>query len=59
MSFKEHLPEDGHNRWLKHIGGWAVYNTVSLCICMSFVGHISHNNSPTSLPWKGEKLCGQ
>jgi hypothetical protein len=21
ISFKEHLPEDGHNRWSKHVGG--------------------------------------
>jgi len=25
MYFKEHLPEDGHNRWPKHVGGYAVY----------------------------------
>jgi len=24
ISFKEHLPEDGHNRWPKHVGGYAV-----------------------------------
>jgi hypothetical protein len=21
ISFKEHLPEEGHNRWPKHVGG--------------------------------------
>jgi hypothetical protein len=25
ISFKEHLPEDGHNKWPKHVGGEAVY----------------------------------
>ena len=25
VSFKEHLPEDGHNRWPKHVAGHAVY----------------------------------
>ena len=27
--FKEHLPEDGQ-RWRKHVGGYAVYNTINL-----------------------------
>ena len=22
ISFKEHLPADGHNRWPKHVGGY-------------------------------------
>jgi hypothetical protein len=57
--FKDHLLEDGHNSWLKHVGGSAVYSTVNLCICRSIAGHISHNNSPISLPWKRGKLCGQ
>ena len=39
ISFKEHLPEDGHNRWPKHVGGYADYNTVNLlilvCTCWS------------------------
>jgi hypothetical protein len=34
-SFKEHLPEDGHNRWPKHVGGYAVYNTINLHIRIS------------------------
>jgi len=33
-SFKEHLPVDGHSRWLKHAGGYAVYNTINLCTCI-------------------------
>jgi len=33
-SFKEHLPEDGHNRWPKHVAGYAVYNTINLHICI-------------------------
>jgi len=32
ISFKEHLPEDGHNRWPKHVGGCDVYNIVNLHI---------------------------
>ena len=24
ISFKEHLPENGHNRWPKHVGGYAL-----------------------------------
>ena len=34
ISFKEHLPEDGHDGWLKHVGGYTVYNTVNLQICI-------------------------
>jgi len=36
ISFKEHLPEDVHSRWLKHVGFYAVYNTKNLhfCICI-------------------------
>ena len=35
-SFKEHLPEDGHNRWLRHVGDYTVYKVINLniCICM-------------------------
>jgi len=36
-SFKEHLPEDGLIRWLKPVGCYTVYNTISLrihiCTC--------------------------
>jgi len=33
-SFKEHLPEDGHNRWPKNVAAHTVYNTVNLHICI-------------------------
>jgi hypothetical protein len=32
--FKEHLSEDGHNRWPKHAEGYAVYTTINLRICV-------------------------
>jgi len=32
--FNEHLPEDGHNRWPKHVGGYAVCTAVNLHICI-------------------------
>jgi len=37
ISFKEHLSEDGLNRWPKHVVSYAVYNTINLhtCICTS------------------------
>jgi len=34
LSFKEHLPEDGHNKWPKHIVGYAGYNVINLHICL-------------------------
>jgi len=34
MSFKEHLPEDGYNRWPKHVAGYAVCNTINLNLCV-------------------------
>ena len=34
ISLKEHLPENSHNRWPKHVGGYAVYNKINLHICM-------------------------
>jgi len=37
---QEHLPEEGHNRWPKHVGGYAVYNTISLHICVCTFGCI-------------------
>jgi len=30
---QKHLAEDGHNSWPKHVGCYAVYNTVSVHIC--------------------------
>jgi hypothetical protein len=34
VTFKEHLPEDDHNRQPKHVAGYAVYTTISLHICI-------------------------
>ena len=42
----EHVPEDGHNRWPKHIEGYTVYSTINLHICIyAVVGCIYHNES--------------
>ena len=44
--FKEHFPEDGHNRCAKHAGSYAVYSTINLHICLCiywFCGFVSHN----------------
>jgi hypothetical protein len=35
-SFKEHLPEDGHNRWSKHVAGYDDSNVINI--------HITINN---------------
>jgi len=41
LSFKEHLHEDGHNKWPKHVVGYACYNIINLhvcvCICWLFL----------------------
>jgi hypothetical protein len=29
ISFKEHLHEDGQNKWPKHVAGYAVYNIMN------------------------------
>jgi hypothetical protein len=34
ISFKEHLPEDGHNMWPKHVTIYAVYNKINVHICV-------------------------
>jgi len=34
ISFTEHLREIGHNKWPKHVAGYADYNTINLHICM-------------------------
>jgi len=39
--FKERLPEDGYNRWPKYVGGYALYTTINLHICMALVGYFS------------------
>jgi len=36
--FGEHLPEDGHNRCPKHVGGYTVHNTINLHICACTCG---------------------
>jgi hypothetical protein len=40
-SFKEHLPEDGHNRWPKHVAGYSEHNIInqhiSVCTCWLFL----------------------
>jgi len=33
-SFKEHLPEDGHNIWSKHAASYADHNTITVHICI-------------------------
>jgi hypothetical protein len=45
ISFKENLPEDGHNGWPKHVGGYSVYNTIPLHICIYAGWYISNNKS--------------
>jgi hypothetical protein len=34
ISFKEHLPEDGHNIWPKHVADYADHNTINVHICI-------------------------
>jgi hypothetical protein len=36
ISFKQHLPEDGHNGWMNNVRGYTAYNTINLhtCICI-------------------------
>jgi hypothetical protein len=31
---QKNLTENGHNRWPKHVAGYAVYNTINLHICI-------------------------
>jgi hypothetical protein len=46
ISFKEHLPEDAHTRWPKHVGNYTVYNTTNLhtctCTCWSLCLTMNH-----------------
>jgi hypothetical protein len=41
ISFKEHLTEDDHDRWPKHVAGYAVCDTVNLligiCTCWMYI----------------------
>jgi hypothetical protein len=43
VSFQEHVPEDGHNWWPKHVAGYAVFNKINLRICICTCWSISHN----------------
>jgi hypothetical protein len=42
-SCKQHLPEDGHNRWPKHVGGCADKNVINMDIYIRFLV-VSHKN---------------
>ena len=44
ISFKEHLPEDCYNRWPKHVGNDAVYNTTNLHILYALFGLVYYIN---------------
>ena len=60
ISFTEHLPEDGHNSWPKHVAGHTVYTTVNLHICIyALVDFISHNESSVHrhASFKNEEDC--
>jgi hypothetical protein len=41
-SVKEHLPEDGDNRWPKQAAGYAVYNTINYKSVPAIIGRISY-----------------
>ena len=57
MSFTEHLPEDGHSRWPKHVGGYTVYNTVNYLTVYALVGFTSHKVGLRSV-WVGlSEVC--
>jgi hypothetical protein len=45
VSFKANFPEDGHNRRTKHVGGYAVYNTLNLHICIGTCWSVCHDES--------------
>jgi hypothetical protein len=48
ISFKEHLPEDDHNRRPKRVGGYADFNAIIYIFVHSHVGPVSHSeNSPS------------
>ena len=58
-SFTNRLPEDGHDRWPKHVGGLAVYNTINvrICICTRWVFLISSSPCFTSWWCKNNVIC--
>jgi hypothetical protein len=43
ISFKQRLPEDGHNRWPIHVKGYAVYNKINLYISYELHNFVSQN----------------
>jgi hypothetical protein len=50
---REHLPEDVHNKWPKHVAGYAVYSTINfhicICTCWSYI-FIKERDYFTTLP---------
>jgi len=46
ISLKEHLPEDGHNMWPKHVGDYATCYGINVYVYIyALVGRISHKES--------------
>jgi len=49
ISFKEHLPENGHKKSLKNVGDYAVHNKITLhiciCACWSCLSQCTGNRS--------------
>ena len=45
ISFKEHLPEDCHTRWPKHVGNDAVYNTKLYIFLYALFGLVYYINA--------------
>jgi len=35
---KEHLPEDSHNKWPKHVGGYTDYDVINPHTCIRTCG---------------------
>jgi len=54
LLYYKHLPEEGHNRWPKHVAGYAVHNTDNLHICKRtciFLFLIMNSLHPSSARW--------
>ena len=58
ICFKEHLPEDGHNSWPKHVAGYAVYNK-KIYISVYALGRVSHNDKPSFAPVLNTSIAGR
>jgi hypothetical protein len=43
-SFKEHLPDDGHNRWRKHVGHYVLIQQIYIFV-YALVGFVPHFES--------------